>query len=396
MSKQKLEKYLKPMLDFVDSSTESFRKNVLNPQLHVVVIDNKTLSAAGLDRASADKFKAFARDWAAKYANRANDLKLNNGRNQYIVLNSFGQAGRLFKSAKTQGLLKSEGLGTHRGHVYAAVRESGQDRLDKSMSMLTTAGSSEAPIVAKLRRKMQAQLNMATPALRATFARRITSKKLHADLTITLIIPELGADNIGKSAELRLKREYDKALTSFVAKHEKALLNVVNIEGSKSVVQALNEVLDATIIGKKKKEYKKTTTAFLRGKGSKRPKKAITSSGVPRIRDTKGRFTSPASLQNIIQSQITEKVKENMGTGGSLENRTGRFAESVTITNVTQSRQGTLTAFYNYMKYPYQTFERGFKQGSTRRDPRLLISKSIRDIARKLVSRKLNVRTRRV
>jgi hypothetical protein len=85
-----------------------------------------------------------------------------------------------------------------------------------------------------------------------------------------------------------------------------------------------------------------------------------------------------------------------MGEGGSLVNRTGRFAESVTITNVTQTRQGSLTAFYNYMKYPYQTFERGFKQGSTRRDPRLLIHKSIREIAQKLVHRKLNIKSRRV
>jgi len=395
MSQKKLEKYLKPMLDYFDSSTKSFRKNVLNRQLHAVVIDNTTLKAAGLDAETAKKFKAFARAYAAKNANKANELNLNNPRNQYIVLNNFGQAGRMFRSAKTAGLLKSEGLGTHRGHVFAAVRESGQDRLDKSMSLLT-GGAAEAPIVAQLRRKMQNQLNLASPALRATFARKITSKKLHADLTLTLIIPELGRDNIGKSAELKLKREYDIALTQFVAKHERALLNLVNVEGSKSVVQALDDVVDANIRGKKSKAYKKTTNAMLGAKKRKPKQRATTVSGIPRIRNTKGQFTSAASLRSIIDSQITEKVKENMGDGGSLKNRTGRFAESVTITNVTQSRQGTLTAFYDYMKYPYQTFERGFKQGSTRRDPRLLISKSIREIATTLVSHKLNVRTRRV
>jgi len=395
MSQQKLEKYLRPMMDFVDSSTESFRKNVLNRQLHVVAIDNKTLAAAGLDKKAAEAFRTFARDYASSKANKANDLNLNNNRNQYIVLNSFGQAGRMFQAAKTAGLLVTEGLGTHRGHVFAAVRESGQARLDKSMAMLTAPGTSEAPIVAQLRRKMQAQLNLASPALRATFARRITKKKIHADLNLTLLIPELGKDNIGKSAELTMKREYDKILKEFVRKHERALLNVVNIEGSKSVVGAVSDILDDTIKGKKVRDYNKTTTATVKSSKRRKSKKA-TISGIPRLRDDKGRFTSPASIQNIIQSQITEKVKENMGTGGSLENRTGRFAESVTITNVTQSRQGTLTAFYDYMKYPYQTFERGFKQGSTRRDPRLLISRSIRDIATGLVSHKLNIRTRRV
>jgi len=187
----------------------------------------------------------------------------------------------------------------------------------------------------------------------------------------------------------------EKALysTQLIAK----LNELADLETSPSAAKMVSDALDSVILGKKIKDKKYTSQgseAYKNKKKGTKPKKPIV--GTPRLRDKQGRFTSAANLQNIIQSQITEKVKENMGEGGSLENRTGRFAESVTITNVTQSRQGTLTAFYNYMKYPYQTFERGFKQGSTRRDPRLLISRSIRDIATKLVSHKLNVRTRRV
>ena len=166
----------------------------------------------------------------------------------------------------------------------------------------------------------------------------------------------------------------------------------VEEETSPSSIKLVQDSLDKAIRGKKQKNISTTSKA----KVSKQNKLKGTQGGFPPLRDAKGRYTSPANLQSILQSQITEQVKENMGTGGSLENRTGRFAESVTIENVTQTRQASITAYYTYMKYPYQTFERGFKQGSTRRDPRLLISRSIRDVAQDLMSRKLNIKTRRV
>jgi hypothetical protein len=41
-----------------------------------------------------------------------------------------------------------------------------------------------------------------------------------------------------------------------------------------------------------------------------------------------------------------------------------------------------LTAFYSYMKNPYSTFSQGGRQQNPRsRDPKLLISKSIRELA---------------
>jgi hypothetical protein len=170
----------------------------------------------------------------------------------------------------------------------------------------------------------------------------------------------------------------------------------VDADSSPSSIKIVAKVLDDAILGKKSKGVSYKSKAIVLHKNKKKGRKGKKPARISPIRDPKGRFTSAANIQQIIQSQITEKVKENMGEGGSLVNRTGRFAESVALTNITQSRQGTLTAFYNYMKYPYQTFERGFKQGSTRRDPRLLISRSIREIAVTLISRKLNIKTRRV
>ena len=74
-----------------------------------------------------------------------------------------------------------------------------------------------------------------------------------------------------------------------------------------------------------------------------------------------------------------------MGTGSSknlLNLRSGRFAESVKVERLTESRAGMITAFYTYMKNPYATFSEGGRQSKPRsRDPKLLISKSIREIA---------------
>lgn len=94
-----------------------------------------------------------------------------------------------------------------------------------------------------------------------------------------------------------------------------------------------------------------------------------------------------------INSAITEQVKRNMGTGDRsdiLNLRSGRFAESVKVERMSQSREGMITAFYSYMKNPYATFSTGGLQGSPKtRDPKLLIAKSIRELATQQVQNRL-------
>ena len=99
------------------------------------------------------------------------------------------------------------------------------------------------------------------------------------------------------------------------------------------------------------------------------------------------------SLQNLINSHLQDVVAANMGSGNSkniLNYQTGRFAASVKVEKLSQSREGMITAFYSYMKNPYQTFEPGFRQGSPKtRDPKLLIAKSIREIAETRVANRM-------
>lgn len=99
------------------------------------------------------------------------------------------------------------------------------------------------------------------------------------------------------------------------------------------------------------------------------------------------------SLQNFINSHLQDVISANMGDGNRkdiLNYRTGRLAESARVERLTQSKEGMITAFYSYMRNPYGTFEPGGAQGSPRsRDPKLLIAKSIREIAAEQVANRL-------
>jgi len=102
------------------------------------------------------------------------------------------------------------------------------------------------------------------------------------------------------------------------------------------------------------------------------------------------------NLLVLINSQLQDVISANMGDGNSrnvLNYRTGRFASTVKVSQLSESRSGMITAFYSYMKNPYSTFSPGPPVGRqskpTSRDPRLLISKSIREIAQQVVGNNL-------
>ena len=98
-------------------------------------------------------------------------------------------------------------------------------------------------------------------------------------------------------------------------------------------------------------------------------------------------------LQTLINENLQNVISANMGDGDArniLNYRTGRFAASAEVTSMLQSRDGMITAFYTYMKNPYATFSEGGRQSRPRsRDPKLLIAKSIRQIAETKVANRL-------
>lgn len=114
---------------------------------------------------------------------------------------------------------------------------------------------------------------------------------------------------------------------------------------------------------------------------------------INRLRNQQGRFVSLTNIKNMINLQLMEQVAKNMGKGTAksiLNFRTGRFAASAHVEQLVRNKDASLTAYYTYLKYPYATFELGGRQGYPEsRDPRLLISKSIRQLAAQQMAERL-------
>lgn len=169
----------------------------------------------------------------------------------------------------------------------------------------------------------------------------------------------------------------------------------VDLKGSASPKELIISKVTEPITGKKApKISSKKTTHTIKGTTVRNKVPAIPRLKLkqpePRLRNLKGQFTSLFKLENILRALLNEAVADNMRRP-HLQFQTGRFAESVELVRLQQTRQDEITAFLTYMKYPYQTFEPGFKQGHKGYDPRLLLDKSVREVLTPLV--KAQIRT---
>jgi|13_taG_2_1085334.scaffolds.fasta_scaffold25648_2 hypothetical protein len=99
-------------------------------------------------------------------------------------------------------------------------------------------------------------------------------------------------------------------------------------------------------------------------------------------RTKKGVSASPLQLLGIINQRLPETVRKNMREPG-LVNRTGRFADSVKVTDISATKKGFPSVGYTYDRANYGQYEAssGSRFADVDRDPRTLIDKSIREIA---------------
>lgn len=133
---------------------------------------------------------------------------------------------------------------------------------------------------------------------------------------------------------------------------------------------------------------KKRSNTLKKGPVRKTPTPAgIAATGRKRVvqkRKTQKRADTGASdmlkLVVMFNQKLPDAIVNNMGPP-ALSNQTGRFANSVRVTDITKTPQGFPSVGYTYQKNPYQTFESGYQQGSPEYDPRNLINKSIREVA---------------
>jgi len=187
-----------------------------------------------------------------------------------------------------------------------------------------------------------------------------------------------------------IKPKLEKELQKFIVNE-----GIADVKGSNSIRKdarehARNKVIselrkkarvvsDSKPVTRKEKNIKVTNKARV-GKKRKRFKSTA--------RYTKGKTSAPrkdASLYTVmalINDKLPETVRKNMGVP-RLENQTGRFAQSVKMTDVIQTPQGFPSFGYTYRRDPYEVFEKssGSRFASDDRDPRDLIDASIREIA---------------
>lgn len=179
----------------------------------------------------------------------------------------------------------------------------------------------------------------------------------------------------GKIAEDSLTKKGSPSLLDFLELNIVNLLKGASVNSFKNTRDSKGKVL-------KSKTTQTIKTKFNVKSGNSTIK--VQKFNFPALRAPTGHFTSLTSIQNIINQSLAEQIRTNMGTGDRkdvLNYRTGRFAGSARVERMSQSRDGMVTAFYSYMRNPYGTFSTGGAQEYPKtRDPKLLISKSIREI----------------
>ena len=234
---------------------------------------------------------------------------------------------------------------------------------------------------------------------------RLVIRKLFTKNKLVLEILVENAFLIGKVEAQQansLKAGFEKAyqigknFTQFLQKNVKYL---ADLETSKTLNQYIADSVLTAMKGKTVKSYTSNTNIVEKTNISiktvkvKLPKSTAGTSTLPILSKTTTPENSLTGLQFLINARLVEQVKQNMGSGNRtdiLNLRTGRFAESVKVERLSVSRENMITAFYTYMRNPYATFSDGGRQQYPRsRDPKLLIAKSIREIAQEKVQNRL-------
>lgn len=159
-------------------------------------------------------------------------------------------------------------------------------------------------------------------------------------------------------------------------------------EVRKSVLKPFNKLKNVTVTTKESLEFENSSSS-----PTKLPvKRKITSARGKREKAKKTRRKAKASpTSNILQmiaminKELPDTVRKNMQPP-ALENRSGRFADSVRVIEVAQTPRGFPSVGYTYQRRPYEVFEMGSPGpwSSPERDPRKLIDKSIREIAARM------------
>ena len=143
------------------------------------------------------------------------------------------------------------------------------------------------------------------------------------------------------------------------------------------------------------KQPKKTATKLISAKTAKGKHRKTGRKGLPPVA-TKSKIDgkagqNPIALRNLLNEVLPKAIAMQM-ISPRLQYRTGRFANSVRVENITQGPRGGNTIIETtYRKNPYETFAPGGKQYTTQRDPERLIKGTVRGIASGIIGGRFGV-----
>lgn len=181
-----------------------------------------------------------------------------------------------------------------------------------------------------------------------------------------------------------------------------SVMDVIDAEAPKTIIQSMfshrsnpdmrlkvNKALLKTLkipTTKSGKVASKTAKGKVSGRrGRKRPPAVVRS----RVEQKAG--TNPMALKALLNELLPQAVAQNM-VAPALQYRTGRFANSVRVDNITQGPRGGNTMIEaSYMNNPYETFARGGKMYTSQRDPEKLIRKSVRQVASGIIGARFGI-----
>lgn len=276
--------------------------------------------------------------------------------------------------------------------VFAKYRKTSDKWLIEWQSSTTnqSAGNKVAAVLGKLK---------GSTGIRGVFSAGVTSETL-MKTALEKLVEDFVAQGLAEPEDSKLNLLAQKTSPSMKEMIANAIVNSIDPKAKQTKEPVYSGQLQLDSINlveikdaKKLNSSVKKAVSELKATKSKLAQTKSKVVNTQRLRGARGQFYSLASLQTLLDSRLVEIVKKNMGSGSRrdiLNLRSGRFAESVKTTKLTQSREGTITAFYTYMKYPYATFSEGGAQSVPKsRDPKLLITKSIRELAATKVATRL-------
>ena len=397
---------------------EATRKELIKQQGQLLVVDSKVFKdilQQIFPKMEAATLKKIWTEWSVYLSTQSSNIKKKERLNELLeakrqlllkptehcfIIASYdtikkaksgsGKLGQIvrkhYSKAKEEELKKIGGQGDKSG-AQLGHEEAGRGvatsavKVLKAEAALARFGASDNPVFKKIIRETKNQLDVSISHEQVITKDGKLRKKYIPILTWQKAVDNQTAKLNEEAALLYLSQE---------------LNDVATRKGSTPLVDGVGQVLlgnaapkKARVQGVRKKQINE------KSKGNAK-KKTRTKKSENVVRDTgigaksfiqkdrsKSRKKSLFSVMAMINQRLPETLEKNMRAPG-LESRTGRFANSVKLTDVSQTVKGFPSFGYTYEKDPYQVFEVGKGRSpwaTPERDPRLVIDRSIREVA---------------